>query len=63
MTKKIILNVTDEMHEALQKISKTEDKVVSGIIRRLISEYLTKEYGIELTQTIQLGGSRRENSE
>ncbi len=52
MTKNII-NVTDEMHEALQKISKTEDKVVAGIIRRLVAEYLSKEYGVELTQTIQ----------
>jgi hypothetical protein len=59
VTKKIIINVTDEMHEALQKISKTEDKVVAGIIRRLVAEYLSKEYGVELTQTIQLGGSRR----
>jgi hypothetical protein len=59
MTRKIVINITDEMHEALQKISETEDKVVAGIVRRLITEYLAKEYGIELTKKIQLGRGRR----
>jgi predicted transcriptional regulator len=48
MTKKVLVNLTDEMHATLQKISKTEDKVVSAIIRRAIAEHLTREYGIEL---------------
>jgi hypothetical protein len=59
VTKKILLNVTDEMHEALQSISKTEDKVIAAIIRRAVAVYLSKEYGLEMTQSIQLGGNRR----
>jgi predicted DNA-binding protein len=58
MTKKVLVNLTEEMHEALQNISKTEDKVVSAIIRRAIAEHLSKQYGIELSH--QLGSNKEE---
>ena len=63
MTKKILLNVTDEMHQALQSISETEDNVIAAIIRRAVAEYLSKQYGLEMTEKIQLGGNRRESGD
>jgi len=56
MTKKVLINLTDEMHATLQKISKSEDKVVSAIIRRAIAKHLNRQYGIEMPH--QLSGKQ-----
>ena len=53
---KVIINLPEEMHAALNKIATKEDKVVSAIVRRLISEYLAREYGIEIDPTMRWGG-------
>ena len=53
---KVIINLPAEMHAALNEIATKEDKVVSAIVRRLISEYLAKEYGIEIDPTMRWGG-------
>ncbi|GEM_PF-1761289 len=55
---KIIMNMPDDMQEALQNIAKKEDRVIAAIIRRLISEYLAKEYGIDIDPSMQRGGYR-----
>jgi hypothetical protein len=62
MAKKIILNVTDEMHDVLVRISKDEDKVIAAIVRRAISEHVLKEYGIEIEHNVQRGGDHRKRN-
>lgn len=56
---KIIINLPDAMQTALQEIAVKEDKVVSAIVRRLISEYLAREYGIEIDPTMRWGGGAK----
>src|SRR5687767_1984961 len=48
MSQKIILPVPDEMHDALQRVSKDTDKVIAAIERRAIAEHLAKEYDIQI---------------
>jgi hypothetical protein len=48
----------EEMLQALQDIAKKEDRVVAALIRRLVSEYLSKEYGLEIDSKMQRGGYR-----
>lgn len=55
---KIIITMPDEMQQALQNIAKKEDRVIAAIIRRLVSEYLSKEHGIDIDPTMQRGGYR-----
>ena len=62
MAKKIILSVPDEMHEVLQRISKEEDKVIAAIVRRAISEHVSREYGIQIEHNVQRGGDQRKGS-
>lgn len=48
----------EDMLQALQDIAKKEDRVVAALVRRLVSEYLSKEYGIEIDSAMQRGGYR-----
>jgi predicted DNA-binding protein len=59
MTQKIILSVPDEMHDALQRVSRDTDKVIAAIVRRAIAEHLAKEYDIKVEHNVQRGGDRR----
>jgi hypothetical protein len=55
---KILITMPEEMLQALQDIAKKEDRVVAALIRRLVSEYLSKEYGLEIDSKMQRGGYR-----
>jgi hypothetical protein len=55
---KILITLPEDMLEALQNIAKKEDRVIAAIVRRLVSEYLSKEYGIEIDPSMQRGGYR-----
>lgn len=55
---KILITMPEDMLQALQDIAKKEDRVVAALIRRLVSEYLAKEYGIEIDSKMQRGGYR-----
>ncbi len=59
MTQKIILSVPDEMHDALQRVSRDTDKVIAAIVRRAIAEHLAKEYDIQVEHNVQRGGDQR----
>jgi hypothetical protein len=55
---KILVTMPEDMLRALQDIAKKEDRVVAALIRRLVSEYLSKEYGLEIDSKMQRGGYR-----
>jgi hypothetical protein len=52
---KIIITIPDDMHKTLREVSKKEDKVISALVRRAISEFLAKEYGIEVDHAMHWG--------
>lgn len=60
---KILITMPDDMIKALQEIARKEDRVVAAIVRRLVAEYLLKEYGIEIESYMQRGGYRGRDSE
>lgn len=56
---KMHLTLPDDMQEALQKASKTEDRVIASIIRRAIAEYLQKHHDMKVEHNMTWGGNRR----
>ncbi len=56
---KMHLTLPDDMQEALQKASKTEDRVIASIIRRAISEYLQRHHDMKVEHNMTWGGNRR----
>lgn len=58
MAGKIAISLPDDMHAALQKIAKDEDRVISYLVRRAIAEFLMKNYNIEVGHTMDWGGKR-----
>ncbi len=60
---KILLSIPDDMHQAFKDIAKREDKVMAAIIRRLIADYLLKEYGLTFDPNMPWGGSRKSDAD
>lgn len=56
---KMMLTLPDKMHEALQKASDDEERVIASIVRRAIAEYLQKHHNVEVDHTMKWGGNRR----
>ena len=55
---KIAISLPEDMHTALQKIATDEDRVISYLVRRAISEFLLKNYDIKVEHTMSWGGRR-----
>lgn len=61
MVKRININISDDMHEAIKQLSKERGATLSGLIRVVLGDWLEKE-GFEGNWDVDSPGGHRPGS-
>lgn len=63
MSTRIGLTITEEMDEIIEQIAADQNRRKADIVRFALEEYIFRERGVELTESLEYGGRRERKSE